>query len=452
MKKAALILALFIIPIVAIVIAIFFSSASSVPPPKAVALTVWGTRPETYFRGAFSTYTATRPYVTLKYTQVTQTDYRSQLIEAWALGTGPDIFLFPADELLSYQDFMAPAPATTTNYTYETTKQFGIKEETVITKNDVRGPSVSSLKQDFVDTAATDLVIEGKVYGLPLSIDTLVLYSNRDLLNQARIALPARTWDDFVKQVPLMTVINSEGVIIRSGASIGTAENVSHAEDILSLIIMQNGGSIVSTSTGVATLGSINKDATEQAILFYTDFAREIKSVYSWNDLQEQSLNAFAAGNVAYYIGLQSDDATIQERSTGLNYDISEMIQIDSQQPLNLAQYGAFGVSKTSKSVDTSWNFAQFLTSNIGAGKYVSASLETPARKDLIDVLLKTSTEQKYQVFAGQALSAVSWYKGAHKDGVKNILDSVITGSLESQDSVSNLISDAYNQLKVIAP
>jgi len=43
-----------------------------------------------------------------------------------------------------------------------------------------------------------DFLYQGQPYASPLSINTLALFYNRDLLNEAGIVLPPVTWEEFV--------------------------------------------------------------------------------------------------------------------------------------------------------------------------------------------------------------------------------------------------------------
>ncbi len=89
--------------------------------------------------------------------------------------------------------------------------------------------------------ATPDTDLEERVFGLPLGVDTLAVFYNRDLLNAAGIATPPATWTQFQEAVVKLTRVSAGDVIAQSGAALGTSRNVERAFDILSLLMLQNG-------------------------------------------------------------------------------------------------------------------------------------------------------------------------------------------------------------------
>ncbi|MFA5030655.1 MAG: extracellular solute-binding protein [Patescibacteria group bacterium] len=447
MRKSTIVLFAIALPVLIIVGLVIFSGGGSVPPPATTTLTVWGFTSQANMQNILTTFHAQSPYVNVTYVQVEKEGLREKLLEQWALGKGPDVVMIPSEQLVKYQPFLSPAPSTIPQYTYTTTKTLGIKEETTITKTNAAGPTTDMLRQTFIDTVANDASIGQKVYGMPLSIDSLVLFSNRDLLNQAQIALPATTWEQFIQHVARLTIVDAQGNLIQSGTALGTSTNIKHATDILALILMQNGSKIVDPSTGKVLLA--NDSSAVQAINFYTDFARASKVVYSWNDAQENALNAFAAGKVAYYIGFSEDDTTIKQRAVGLNYDITAVPQISTQQTVNIASYDVLSVAKSSTNQDTAWNFITFATSKNSAALYANESFQTPTRKDLLNELINTQGTTLYGVLAGQALTAHNWYRGPDSEKAQLIMSDLITTTLGGTQT-TNAINAAIQQLRLI--
>jgi ABC-type glycerol-3-phosphate transport system substrate-binding protein len=138
----------------------------------------------------------------------------------------------------------------------------------------------------FEHQSETDEIPSKKVFGLPLSMDTLVLYYNKDMLNRAKIALPPETWQQFVEQVPKLTLVDVDNNIIQSGAAIGTSNNVPRVMDIISLLMMQNGATMILGNQ--AEFGEADPEQKDyfpgaKALEFYTSFANPDVEWYSWN-------------------------------------------------------------------------------------------------------------------------------------------------------------------------
>ena len=62
------------------------------------------------------------------------------------------------------------------------------------------------------------------IFAMPLYSDTLALYYNKDLLSQAGIARPPRTWEELEIQVQTLTKIDEYGNITQSGISMGRSK------------------------------------------------------------------------------------------------------------------------------------------------------------------------------------------------------------------------------------
>lgn len=446
MRKSTIVLIAISLPVLIILALIFWPKATVTPPPQT-KLTIWGFASQTEMQGVLATYRAQSPYVSTTYVQVQESTFKETLLKEWALGQGPDVVMVPSQQLVEYQPFLSPAPATITQYTFATQKTLGIKEETTVTQSTVAGPTPEFLRQNYIDTVVNDAVIAQKVYGLPLTVDTLVLFSNRDLLNQAQIALPAATWEQFVQQVPRLTIVDANANLIQSGAALGTSDNILHAQDILALILMQNGSEVVDPSSGQANLTA--DASTIQALNFYTDFARISKTIYSWNEEQEEALNTFAAGKIGDYIGFSADDATIKQRSVGLNYDITAAPQISTQHPVNISSYTLATVAKSSNNQNVAWGFVSFITNKNNSAVYANASFKTPMRKDLLNQLITEQGTSIYGILAGQALTARNWYRGPNYEKAQAILSDLITTTLGGSLALET-INSANQQLRLI--
>jgi len=68
---------------------------------------------------------------------------------------------------------------------------------------------------------------------LPLSLDTLAMIYNKDLLDSAGIAVLPKNWNDFDGDVARLRSVNAQGQIVQAGAAIGgSAASIANAADI----------------------------------------------------------------------------------------------------------------------------------------------------------------------------------------------------------------------------
>ncbi|MFA6322213.1 MAG: extracellular solute-binding protein [Candidatus Buchananbacteria bacterium] len=400
---------------------------------QPVELTWWGVSDEPgNFDEMIADYRALHPHVSIAYRQIRWAEFETELLDALAEDRGPDIFTIKNTWLTKYLSKIEPMPATTKiAYQYIKTS-LNIKEETVTEIRENPSITAAQLKNAFLDVVYNDVVRDNKIYGLPTWVDTLVMFYNRDLLNNAGIPLPPTTWLAMQQNVKALTYQDKNGNLIQSGTALGTASNIDYAADILSLLMMQNGAEM--TNGNQVTFGSIptNIDIKDynpglEALRFYTDFANNEREVYTWNGTFPNSLDSFAQGRVAIIFGYNDDIAYLESKRGGkLNYGIAAMPQIEGRPTTNYANYWINTVSKKSKNINEAWDFLQFIAKSAEAKKYLAKTNRPTALRSLVDEQKKND---QLQVFADQLLTAKSWYQGknatAMEQSFKTMIDSV---------------------------
>jgi len=293
---------------------------------------------------------------------------------------------------------------------------------------------------------------DDKIVGLPLSVDTMALYYNRDILNAAGVPQPPATWVDFQEHVKSVTRLDANGDIAQSAAGIGTASNVERYTDILSVLMMQNGTEMTNES-GFATFHKTPKALSGRdeppgwgALRFYTDFANSSKEVYTWDDDMPNSLDAFVTGQTAFFFGYSYHLSQIRAKAPKLNFGISPLPQLEGNPEVNYANYWLYTVSNKTVNRDYAWDFVQFMADV----RNVEAYLETANRPTALRSLQSKQLEDlDLSVFASQILTAQSWYRGKDWEAVEeafaDMIDSQVYGSMELKDAI-NLAASRVNQ------
>lgn len=400
--------------------------------PQLVTLQFWGTFDDDRFYGdAIAEFNRANPSVRVIYRKFNFEDYEKQLIDSFAAGTGPDIWLMHNTWLPKHGDKIQPLPQGSIEG--EKKPLFTIKE----------------FQDQFVDVAVKDLTIGGQIYALPLYIDTLALYYNKDLFNTAGIASPPRTWEEFNDAAKELTFFDSHGNISRAGAAIGTAKNINRSTDILTLLMLQSGVKMTDDNySGAAFAKSVNgTDIGETALQYYTDFANPSKQVYTWNDSQHYSIDAFVNGDVAMMLNYSHHIKTIRDKAARFNFGVAPVPQIAGVPvAINFANYWAPTVSKQSKNPIIAWKFLISLSSVRGGALYVNASNRPSARRDLIE---QQKTDPDLGVFATQALSARSWYQ-ADSFAIETIFSEMIDDVNFGRAAVRDAIQTAENKVSVL--
>ncbi len=413
------------------------------------------------FRDVIKSYTALHPNVKINYKKLRGDEYEDELVRALAEGEGPDIFAVHNDEVEQFKNLLMPMPASTTVSFLQT--QGAIRKQTVIVNKETPGMSQKTLKNDFVDVVAEDVVrdyqpdpsvdAEQRIFGLPLSVDTLAMFVNKDLFNAAGIATSPTTWQDFQADIIKLTDINSKGDIAQSGAAIGTSDNVERVTDILSVLMMQNGTNMTD-SRGRVAFHTIPDGTPDNifpgldAVNFFTDFANPTKEVYTWNDSFPNSLQAFANGQTAIFFGYSYDIPLLRTMSPKLNFGISKLPQIDGGREVNIANYWVEGVSKDTEFADWAWDFLQYQAKEENVQTYLDKAGKPPALRGLIN---NTLDNEDTGIFAEQLLTARTWYHGndvaAMENAMMSLIDTILGGAEDPANDIettARIVAQTY--------
>lgn len=389
---------------------------------EEIQLTVWGVDPSNSFDQTIAAYLQARPNVKVGYVEVSADTYEETLFSALAAGQGPDVFMIGNRSLPKFKNILTPVPQI----------QFDRRQ--------IRDLFPQVVEHDFTDT-------EG-IYALPLYVDTLALFYNKDLFDQAGIISPPPTWNDFQNMVPLLRSLNPSRQIVRAGAAIGGSErNVEAGVDLLHLLMLQNGTKMTSGNqasfheTGVGNPGL-------QAFNFYLQFANAASPFYTWNDSQPYSVDSFAGGGTAMMLNYASAIATVKEKSPFLNFGVAPAPQpLGASVSISYPRYHGFAVSKQTKAPGWAWDFVIFAATNLDAARaYFTATKHPPALRPLIGEYVN---DPDWGIFARQALTARSWYEVDPQKVTSifnNSIVTVLTGQLDSARALRQA-ADQISQL-----
>ncbi len=407
-------------------------------------------------------YQEQHPYVTIDYRVLRFDEYEKELITALAKGTGPDIFSVHNTQMNEYKDLLLPMPNSVTVKFLETIGT--VRKETVLTTKQRALPSQRAIKENFVDVVAGDVILpyqanedapeEEKVFGLPLSVDTLALFYNKDLFNAAGIAQAPETWTEFQDAVVALTKYADDGTVKQSGASLGTVENIDRSADIVQALMLQNGTTMVDDRGRVA-FNSIPNDAGAgvfpglDAVRFFTDFANPVKETYTWNETLPTNIDAFAAGQTGMMLGYSYHLPIIQAAAPAANVGVAPFPQIGGgAKKVNFANYWVETVSKDTEFPNEAWDFVAFATSAEQAISYLNETGKPTALRELIDEQIET---ENLSAFVEQILTAESWYEGkdakAMEAAFEKLIKEVLSGNREGEDAINDaakVVSQTY--------
>lgn len=402
-----------VVLVIVILALVYFGMRPKTNTGPAITLTVWGTESSAALTSVLVGY----PYGKVSYVQMDPANYASQLLSALAAGRGPDIFEINDRDLPQWKSVVAPLPTSST---------FGLL----------------ALQQYFPDVVAQDFVSGGQIYGLPLSIDTLAMIYNKDLLNSANIAILPATWDDFDADVPRLCTINAQGQLTQAAAAIGgSLASVTNAPDLLSLLMLQNGTVMTNDGNTAATFAEQNSGTLgADAFDYYLQFANAASPYYTWNDGMGNDFDSFVAGKTAVIFAYQSDLVTIEAKAPFLNVGIAPMPQAKGASvAINYPSYNGFVVARAGQQA-AAWNLILYLTTTPAVtAAYQTASGKAPALRTQIQA---DANDPALSVFAEQALTARSWYE-ADAAEINGIFDTAIKKVLNGAEDSTTALKEA---------
>jgi len=407
--------------IIAISIVLFFFGGKGIRKTPA-NLIIWGVFDDySVFQEVIEKYQKANKHINIKYEKKEFADYEQELINALAVDQGPDIFLIHNTWLPKHKNKIKKISPELFPFTV--------------------------FRDTFVDVVEKDFAQEQEVYALPLYVDTLALFYNKDFLNSASIPIPPSTWEELINNLDKLVKRNQFGGIQRAGIAMGTAENINRSTDILGLLMLQNGTKMVSDDKTKAIFNEsvfLNKETYypgKDALRFYTEFASPSKKSYTWNRQMPYSIDAFIEGRTAMMLNYSYHISTIKEKASYLNFGVAHAPQIKNREfDINYANYWGFAVSNKSKAYNQAWEFLLYLTNKENSQKYLEITRKPTARKDLVNW---QKEDAELGVFADQSLTAQSWYQIDH-NAIETILaesiKSVILGSTTIQKAIETAI------------
>ena len=389
-------------------------------PITTTTLTYWGLQEDSpQVAPIISDFEQNHPNIKINYSKQDIKDYRDRLITRSANGNGPDIFRFHNSWTPTLLDFLLPLP------------------QSVINKED--------FSKNYYPVAKSDLIKNGAIYGIPLQIDTLNLYINKDLFQSAGLK-PPTTWIEFSNYSRQLTVKDENNNIKTAGAAMGTFDNITNAPDIISMLLVQDGVDLNNISS--------NSQGASDALSFYSSFALPPSNV--WDNKLDTSIKMFASGSLAMYFGYSWDFFTIKSINPNLSFDIVPSPNLPGQNA-TIASYWVEGVSSRSKHQKEALLFMKYLSLKEVAQKLFAEESKTRnfgepyARVDLLDSL-KNSIVYPFVANASNAVSSF-FVDGTYDNGLNskmntylgNAVNSILTGT--SPQSAVETLSQGVSQV-----
>lgn len=368
----------------------------------------------------------------LVYVEKNPETLENDLVEALALGRGPDLVTLSSDILTRQAAKLQQIP-------YETFSKQTFKDTFVL------GTHIRDWELLFGPDG---------VYGWPVYVDPLVLFYNQDLLANAKVPSVPRTWKDLATVNKLLTQTDGRGNISQSGIAIGTFSNISNAKELLSLLIMQAGNPIVARAAGLPkvtlkeALGFSQQPASE-ALAFFLRFTDPANTLYAWNSSQPEAREAFLRGKLAMYLGWGSEIDRLAAQNPQLNFYIATPPQREGgSRQLTLGRFHFLALARGAANPNTAIAVANLLSGPDFAALVATAATLPPARNDLLATL---PADPDQSVLYQAAVIARDWLDPA-PDKTRALWRQMAESLALGRVDPSRAVSDASAQLQDLLP
>lgn len=397
---------------------------------KNVELVYWGLwESSSVMQPLIDEYESTHPGVKILYSQQTFSNYESRLfarIQQASSSTepAPDIFRIHNTWVPKYYSYLSPLP------------------EKVMTRD--------QYSESFYPTALSDFTAkDGKLYAIPLEIDGLVLFYNKQLLADAGFSEPPTDWDSLVDLAHKLTKKDSSGEITQAGLAMGTSRNILHASEILSFLLLQEGVELIdSTRTNV----TLNTTKVASVLNVYTGFAQGNQAV--WSSELRDDLEMFYSGKLGMMIAPSWRAFDVILSSPTIEFGMATLPQLSAnEEKVYYSTYWAEAVNKSSDNATVAWDFVNFLAQKeTMMTKFSNESKIRAFGEPYALVELNSNmTENLYlKAIAEMAPYMKSWQMG-DETVVKQTLDQLITSIVEDgqepETALKNAEEDINDQL-----
>ncbi|OHA91203.1 MAG: hypothetical protein A2758_01885 [Candidatus Zambryskibacteria bacterium RIFCSPHIGHO2_01_FULL_49_18] len=372
----------FFILLAVLVFAMYRGGAGS----EGAVISVWGDMPSEDVSQVFdSLVPQIDKTVIIRYSEKESDEIDQEFTEALAQGLGPDLLIVTQERLWKNKSKLIPIP--------------------------YQSVGARDFRDTFVEESELFLMQDG-VYGLPLAIDPLVLYYNRDILSAAGEAKPLAYWDEIYNLTQKLTKKDQAGNLTQSAIALGETRNIPNFKEILSLLFIQAGTPVTSLidnelRSALSDNFGLPVSPGESALDFYTQFANPAKAYYSWNRSMPSAATHFTSADAAYYIGFASELTALRNKNPNLNIGVAPVPQSRvSGKRLTYGKIYVVALSRGTRNPAAAMRAALMIASEPVAESLAKNLGLPPARRDLLSV---RQSDAVMPVFYEAALQAKGW-------------------------------------------
>ena len=289
------------------------------------------------------------PDITVKLEFIPEDDYSQKLIPSLATDTAPDVFQIQSGMLPKLAKAGAIQPL----------------DETVM--------PAEMIEREFIPAAVEGLRYEGRYYGMPTDVQTILLFWNKTLAEEAGLDAERgpQTWEEFFDWARKMTKRDGD-TLIQSGWG-----GKGYVPELLSFI-EQKGGKFYDGETGRFVFA--DDEAALAAIEEYASLYKEDK-VYDTEFVKNWA--GFRQGLIGMMLGHPAMIGNLPQTAPELDFGVGLIPASGDNRATCLTSWGYVAGAKAPSAEAT--RLIEFLSSEAVEKKWTKTTGELPARAALLE-------------------------------------------------------------------
>ncbi|MBU1078581.1 MAG: sugar ABC transporter substrate-binding protein, partial [Spirochaetes bacterium] len=345
--------------------------------------------------------------------------YWSKLLTMIAAGTPPDVIFLESNRMTSY---ITKGSLTDLTPFIEKDEKFRI--------------------EDFFNIAISPYMRNGRLFGLPNDVATVVMFYNKNLFDEAGLPYPNKnwTWADMLKIAKKLTRdIDNNGKIDQYGLAYYPHE----------IAIPQNGGSRFDNAEN-PTRCMLNAPAAKEAIQFCNDLSHKYKVSPTMSDFQDtDGRTMFVIGRIAMIPDGHWMVPRFKKEINKFKWDV--VVLPRKKQQAGSGRGSGFAIPSGSKNKEAAFRFIKFVTGFEGQKILMKAGFSMPALKTIAkSVHFQNPPPENKQAFIDMTKAAVLEPKLESWNEVQDMEDSELDRIWVNEEKAETVLKRLAKNLNKI--
>ncbi|MBO7393478.1 MAG: sugar ABC transporter substrate-binding protein, partial [Abditibacteriota bacterium] len=290
---------------------------------------------------------------------------------------------------------------------------------------------------DFYGNAVNECRYKGKLYGIPVAIDSYAMYYNKKMFDEAGVPYPDETWDfdKYVEMCKTFTVdTDGDGRADRWGTDV-------HTDAITYLYGF--GGRYLSEDNTKCVLNSPEAVHTFE---FLTDFVHKYKiSPGNADTANVNNSKLFTQGKIATIVsGSWAADAVFSKegKAIGLDFDVAPVPKGPKGRYTKII-INSYGVMRRSEHKKEAWLLVQWITNGDWQKTAIESSQVIPSRKSVTKEFLTVDRPPRNkQAFIDAIDYGVGSLKVPCGPEIESVMNSAIDKMFLGREPVKQIADD----------